>query len=32
MIFSVTYYLDLHGAISLYYQTNILPSKIVNVI
>ena len=32
MIFSVTYYLDLHGAISLYYWNISLPSKVVNVL
>ena len=32
MIFSVTYYLDLHGATSFHYRSTFLPSKIVNAL
>ena len=32
MIFSVTYYLNLHGAISFYYRNIFLPSKVVNAL
>ena len=32
MILSVTYYLNLHGAISFYYWDAFLPSKVVNVL
>ena len=31
MVFSVAYYLDLHGAMALYYWNNSLPSKVVNM-
>ena len=31
LIFSVTFYLDLHSAISHYYYCNFPPSKVVNI-
>ena len=32
MLFSVTYNSDLHGAMSFYYRSKILPSEVVNVL
>ena len=32
MVFSVTYYLELHNAISIYYTSHILPTNAKHVV